>query len=164
MMPCCGDACRMESHRGEHPVYERKIRCMSCGKWVRANPRLKDQRYCGNEQCQRARRKRLHQKKLSEDPEYRQNYLDSLAKWRQCNPAYWAEYRKQHPQCVDRNRQEQKRRDRWRRKCRRVLAKMYSLGVKPLETIDESGGVGVCPVLAKMYSLSEDTQLFQAVP
>jgi len=117
--------------------YERKFRCLGCGQWVKVNPRLKDQRYCGKAKCQRVRRNRLHKKKLSTDPEYRQSYLDSLAKWRQSHPEYWAEYRKQHPECVESNRRAQKKRDRRRRKGRRVLAKMYALGVEPTENVKE---------------------------
>lgn len=139
-------------------LYVRKIRCLGCGQWVRANPRLKDQHYCGKEECQRVRRNRLHRKKLSTDPEYRQNYLGSLAKWREAHQDYWQAYRQAHPTKAERNRKMQRRRNQKRRFCDRLIAKMYSLGVKPIENTQESGVVVGCPVIAKMYSFFEKTQ------
>ena len=66
---------------------------------------------CGDAACQRRRRADYHRQKIAADPEYRQVCLDSPQKWRSRNPDYWRQYREQHPQAVERNRQQQHVRD-----------------------------------------------------
>ena len=139
------------------------IFCRCCKRWRPANPRVKNQHYCGDEKCQRKRRSEFHKTKKAKDEDYRLNYLASLAKWRAVRPGFWKEYRAGHPEYVEANREKQKLRDRWRRKCTDVLAKMYSLSVQPPGNIEETGRGPGCPVLAKMYSLSEKAQQEGAV-
>jgi hypothetical protein len=93
-------------------------RCAQCGCPLDLNPRVKNQRYCGKKGCQRAR-KRLWQKgKMATDPDYRANQQECNKAWRDRNPDYWRNYRKNHPRYGERNRLLQKT-----RRCRRV-AKM----------------------------------------
>jgi hypothetical protein len=101
---------------------------------------------------------------LITDPDYRQTHHDSQAKWRRAHPQYWCAYRESHPKQVEANRRKQRRRNQRREFCDRLIAKMYSLGVKPIESIEESGVVVGCPVIAKMYSFfrkSQQLQLFE---
>jgi len=131
----------------------KNIFCHGCKKWKPANPKVKNQKYCSDKPCQLKRRNKFHKNKKALDEDYRQNYLGSLAKWREAHPTYWQEYRAKHPDYVETNRKKQKLRDRWRRRCTRVLAKMYSLVVQPTENKGKTGRDPGCPVLAKMYSL-----------
>lgn len=73
------------------------------------------QQVCSRVQCQRQRRTEYHRQKLKTDAEYRQIVRDSQEKWRRSHPDYPCQYRSQHPQTVERNRQRQKLRDRRRR-------------------------------------------------
>jgi hypothetical protein len=149
----------MESDRhGGLLLYERRIRCGGCGEWVRGNPRVKGQQYCGKPECQRVRRARWHRRKLITDEEYRQTSLESNAKWRRAHPDYWRTYRREHPEQAKANRSKQRGRNQCRRFCDRLIAKMYSFGVKPPETKEESGVVAGCPVIAKMYSFFRKAQ------
>lgn len=141
----------------------RTIFCRGCKRWRPANPRVKNQHYCGDEKCQRQRRNEFHKIKKALDEDYRQNYLASLAKWREAHRVYWRDNRARHPEYVEANRKRQKLRDRWRRQCAGVLAKMYSLSVQPAGNIEKPGRDPGCPVLAKMYSLSEKAQQERAV-
>lgn len=67
---------------------------------------------CGELACQRKRRTEYHRQKIAADPEYRDVCRDSPRKWRACHPDYWTRYRMEHPEAVERNRQQQKLRDR----------------------------------------------------
>jgi hypothetical protein len=51
-----------------------------------------DQRICSSADCQRRRRAEYHQRKLGEDPGYREQCRHSQEKWRQENPNYMKRY------------------------------------------------------------------------
>ena len=70
---------------------------------------------CSQAECQRRRRADYHRQKLCTDPEYRQVARDSQRKWRQAHPDYLRQYLAQHTEAVERNRQQQQRRDQKRR-------------------------------------------------
>lgn len=88
-----------------------QICCAHCACLFSPNPRVKDQRYCANKACQRARKRLWQKKKLTRDPEYKQNQQDSKERWRKQNPGYWKNYRLKNPAYADRNRQLQRARD-----------------------------------------------------
>lgn len=100
-------------------------RCVHCGRHFIPNPRVKDQRYCGREECQRARKTRWQREKMKTDPEYQGNQRDSQRSWRERNPGYWKQYRMRHPDYAMRNRLLQRHRD--KRGCFKDLAKMDTL-------------------------------------
>jgi hypothetical protein len=54
----------------------RLIRCSHCGRSVRANPRLREQRYCGDRCCQRARKTLWQRQKMTSDADYQANQLE----------------------------------------------------------------------------------------
>jgi hypothetical protein len=89
--------------------------CRYCQQLFQPSPYHPDQRVCGQSDCQRQRRRDYHRQKIDADPLYRQVCLESPRKWRQQHPGYWKEYRRTHPQAVERNRQRQRRRDQRRR-------------------------------------------------
>lgn len=88
-----------------------QIRCKHCHRWVPANPRIKDQQYCGRKKCQRARKAEWQRNKLKVDTQYKANQDEAKAKWRRQNPAYSKQYRDANPAYCDRNRELQKKRD-----------------------------------------------------
>jgi hypothetical protein len=86
-------------------------RCPYCQQDFQPSPYRLQQRACSQAECQRRRRADYHRQKIAADPEYRQGCLDSAQKWRSRNPDYWRRYREQHPEAVERNRQQQHVRD-----------------------------------------------------
>ena len=85
--------------------------CRYCERSFQPSKFQPRQSVCGDTACQRRRRADYHRQKIAADPEYRQVCLDSPQKWRSRNPEYWRQYREQHPQAVERNRQQQHVRD-----------------------------------------------------
>jgi len=71
----------------------RIVTCSCCRRKVVANPRVKNQRYCGRAACQRERKRRWQQGKMATDPDYRANQREAQKSWRQRNPDYWRQRR-----------------------------------------------------------------------
>ena len=90
-------------------------RCSYCVQVFHPSKYQPGQTVCKATDCQRRRRADYHRRKIASDPEYRQVCLDSPRKWRTSHPAYWRQYRDEHPAVVERNRQQQQTRDRTRR-------------------------------------------------
>lgn len=103
MEHCCGN------QRGGGVV---QIKCEHCGEMVKANPRNKQQRYCGKKACQRARKTAWEKEKIKTDPDYRMNRKESAKKWADEHSDYWKAYRKRNPHSVQRNRLLQRVRNR----------------------------------------------------
>lgn len=101
-----------------------KVRCAHCGSRFVPDARIKNQRYCGKLQCQRARKTSWQRQKLATDPDYQANKLDSQRAWLSRNPKYWQNWRARHPGYVERNRMGQENR---RRRYRSRVAKMDAL-------------------------------------
>ena len=85
--------------------------CRHCGEAFVACPRVKNQQYCGNPECQRVRKREWHRRKMA-DPDYQDNQKEAQRAWRAQNPRYWRKYRQEHPQAVVRNRLKQRDRNR----------------------------------------------------
>jgi len=51
--------------------------CIHCGKSIKPNPRVKNQRYCSEKACQRARRASWQRQKMANDPDYRRIRKDA---------------------------------------------------------------------------------------
>ena len=81
------------------------IRCKHCRRVVLANPRVKDQHYCGKPACQRVRKAAWQAHRLVIDPAYQDNQQRGQSQWCRKNPGYWGWYRSRHPDYVERNRQ-----------------------------------------------------------
>ena len=59
------------------------LKCKNCRRVIRnPNPRIKNQEYCGEKKCQRARKRKWQRRKMSSDQDYRLNQEAALAKWR----------------------------------------------------------------------------------
>ena len=104
--------------------------CIHCSKDFSPNPRVKNQRYCSDRSCQRARRARWQRKKMTKDPDYRQNQRMCWKEWAAQHPGYYRDYRFKHPEYVKRNRLLQLRRNARKRKdgLGKLIAKMDVLG------------------------------------
>ena len=108
-----------------------KKHCVHCRRLFIANPRIKNQKYCNRDICQRARKSLWQRHKMATDADYRQNQKDSQKLWQTQHPDYWRQYRNHHPQYCERNRMLQKQRDIKRRA--QHLAKMDTLKrLKPI--------------------------------
>jgi hypothetical protein len=90
-------------------------RCRYCQQVFQPAAYHPQQLVCSQPQCQRQRRRDYHRHKVASDPVYRQVCLESPRKWREAHPGYWKQYRRDHPQQVEWNRQQQWRRDQKRR-------------------------------------------------
>ena len=90
-------------------------RCRYCNQPFQPSLFCPGQLVCSRPDCQRQRRRDYHRRKIASDPVYRQVCLESPRKWRDQHPGYWKQYRQLHPQVVERNRQQQRRRDQKRR-------------------------------------------------
>ncbi len=122
-----------------------KIQCAAphCGRLFDPNPRVKNQRYCGEKACQRARKREWQKQKLAVDPDYRANQRDCQIEWHRQNPDYYKKYRQDHPRYRERNTLLQS--------CRnakaRVIAKMDALESAPF---NKPGAFYLLPLIAKM--------------
>ena len=92
------------------------FRCACCGQYLPRDPRVKNQRYCGQKKCQQSRKNRWQRKKLETDPDYQAGKKESQQVWQSKNKGYLQKYRQNHPASVLRNRQLQKVRDQRRSK------------------------------------------------
>ncbi len=94
------------------------FRCQNCGLEKEANYRLKEQKYCDDEDCQRLRKRNYYKQKMAEDEVYRRDHLQSIKDWRTYKPLaqYQKKYRDLHPDYVRQNREQQRRRNQKRRR------------------------------------------------
>jgi hypothetical protein len=106
-------------------------RCAACGKAFRPCPRVRDQKYCGEADCRRCRRRRWQHAKRQDDADYRDNQARAQRAWSGENSAYWRAYRSRHPEYVEENRKRAKQRKRDRRERaagKNRFVKMDSIG------------------------------------
>lgn len=82
--------------------------CACCGLSFQPVPQVPDQTYCSESACQRARRQRWYRQKLATDPDYLDNKRRTQRGWMDRNPDYWRQYRAEHPDYAQRNRQRAK--------------------------------------------------------
>ena len=85
--------------------------CRYCQQAFQPDPYHPQQRVCNQPACQSQRRSDYHRQRIATDPVYQQVCLDSPRKWRETHRDYWRKYRQDHPQQVERNRQQQQLRD-----------------------------------------------------
>lgn len=112
--------------------------CLGCAKSFHPRAQCPNQKYCSKLACQQTRKRRWHRNKMDTDPSYRANQKDAQSKWLSSHTGYWRGYRAEHPDYVDRNRAQQRKRDQASR-----LAKMdVSIG----ESSIPSGRYRLTPV------------------
>jgi hypothetical protein len=91
-------------------------RCLACGQLFRPRPQAPAQRFCTAPGCQQERRRRWQVRKLTMDPDYRENQNRAQRSWCKRNPDYWREYREAHPEYQADNRLKQTTRNQRRTK------------------------------------------------
>jgi len=127
-----------------------EIPCVHCGKFF--IPRNRDQNYCTEADCQRARKAAWQRYKMKTDVDYRTQQQLSNEKWVNKTPGYWARYRQQNPDKAERNRALQHIRNRRNRQSDQdpgfaVIAKMDA---RKSYDFDLLGQFYLVPVIAKM--------------
>lgn len=90
------------------------FKCRHCKQWCKKNYRIKgNQYYCGDRQCQQARKNLWESEKLRNDPSYRLKRKTSKKAWYKNYPGdqYQTNYREEHPDYVSDNREKQSTRN-----------------------------------------------------
>jgi hypothetical protein len=127
--------------------------CLCCKRGFKAHPAVRDQRYCSDPDCQKARKRKWQKEKLTRDSDYRANQAEAQRQWRGRNKDYWKEYRRKNPTYTETNRIRQRERNRGRRSGEGI-AKMDELKGK---TVIPSGRYRLVPLcnlgIAKMDEL-----------
>jgi hypothetical protein len=88
-------------------AYER-FRCRYCGKLKLK--RTRDQHYCRDEDCQKARKNSWRRQKYQTDPDYRLNLLESRRAWLEAIGGCAAYYRQYRKECKERREKGRKER------------------------------------------------------
>ena len=127
-----------------------EIPCVHCGTFF--IPRNRDQNYCTEADCQRARKAAWQRYKMKTDVDYRTQQQLSNEKWVNKAPGYWTRYRQRNPDKAERNRALQHIRNRRNRQSDQdpagpVIAKMDA---RKSYDFDLLGQFYLVPVIAKM--------------
>ena len=127
-----------------------QIPCVHCGKFF--IPRNREQNYCTEQACQRARKAAWQRYKMKTDADYRTQQKLSHQKWLRNPPSYWKRYRQRNPDKTERNRTLQHIRNRRNRQSDRsppcpLIAKM---DVRKLYNFNLVGQFYLVPLIAKM--------------
>jgi hypothetical protein len=126
------------------------VPCVHCGKFF--IPRNRNQNYCIEADCQRARKAVWQRYKMKTDVDYRTQQQLSNEKWVNKTPGYWTRYRQRNPDKAERNRILQHIRNRRNRQTDQdpacpVIAKMDA---RKSYDFDLLGQFYLVPVIAKM--------------
>lgn len=95
-----------------------EVPCCHCGGFFVPSPRHKNQIYCMEPDCRRAKKAAWKHEKMRTDPDSKLSQQLSNKKWAKANTDYWKEYRRKNPEKTERNRQLQIVRNRRRAKNR----------------------------------------------
>jgi len=91
-------------------------RCKYCGAFFIPDPKVgKRQKTCGSISCKKALKAKNSVKWRQKNPDYYKGDYPRVKKWFSKHPGYLRQYRKNHPEYVEKNRIAQKNRDRRKR-------------------------------------------------
>jgi hypothetical protein len=107
------------------------LRCKSCDRDFFPCPKVKNQQYCSDPACQKARKRLWQREKLADDEDYRLNQKAAQKAWRDEHPGYWKDYRNKHPDYVTKNRENQRKLRARKRDQTLAVAKMDALPIQP---------------------------------
>lgn len=68
--------------------------CLSCNCPFTHQPQHPNQKFCSKSICQKDRKNRTNKSKIKTDPAYRENQANANRRWREKNPDYQSNYRK----------------------------------------------------------------------
>jgi hypothetical protein len=144
--------------------------CHHCGKLVPRNPRIKKQKFCSSRACQNTRRYTTNKARANKSSECRSLRQARNKRWRDNYPAheYQKEYRKKHPEYVNRNRELQKERNKKRKpEPSSMIVKTYALSPQLLQDglyrgfeVKNGKIVKTYALMAQMHALTENGSLF----
>ena len=90
----------------------RRKKCRCCGElFLPCMQTYRQQITCDKDPCRRWQRRGAQMNWRLKNIGYDESRGAKLAQWRAAHPGYWREWRAGHPGYVERNRQDQKRRD-----------------------------------------------------
>ena len=89
-------------------------RCRYCQQSFVPSVYRPQQSVCSQPNCQKRRKTDYHRHKFEHDPTYAQTCENSQTNWRRDHPDYNRKYRQTHPQAVERNREGERQRYRFR--------------------------------------------------
>jgi hypothetical protein len=98
-----------------------RVRCLYCRRLFRPDPRCCSPRACPDPACQRRRRNASHKRWRDADPEVLADRRQASREWRRTHSGWMQEYRREHPEYVERNRQMQRKRRLEARLAKRVV-------------------------------------------
>lgn len=107
--------------------------CVACGQSFQPRPQVPQQAYCSAPSCQHQRKRQWQRNKMQTDPDYQDNQSRAQQAWNGRNPDYWRNYRKSHPEYVERNRSLQRGRNA-KSKANPVAKMDASIPANPLPT------------------------------
>ena len=142
------------------------ITCLHCCKSVPSNPRIKKQKYCSSRLCQNTRRRSSGKKGSSSPSESRLLRKARNKRWRDTRPGheYQKQYRANHPEYVNRNRELQKERNIKRKpEPSTMIVKTYALSPQPLQDGLYRGFEVQNGKIVKTYALLSQMQVQAAV-
>jgi hypothetical protein len=90
---------------------QRRCKCESSEHWFTPCRHVPNQEFCSAAECQRERKRLWQRKKMAEDSDYRRDQAAAQKIWNKANPDYWRNYRADHLEYAERNRQLQKERN-----------------------------------------------------
>jgi len=86
-------------------------RCRHCGCVFQVCNKVKKHGFCNTKGCQKARKRKWQREKMKNDANYRQDQENAQEDWKNNNPDFWKNYRRDHAEYADRNRKQQRRRN-----------------------------------------------------
>ena len=125
--------------------------CAHCGRPLPLSKKNPNQKYCGQPECQKARKRLWQKQKMASDPAYRENQRHANNEWLKGNPHYWDQYRQSRPEYTKRNREMSKERMRIRRQVTSVVHMFAKMDASIVDTTRLSGYYGLIP-LGEMFA------------
>lgn len=86
-------------------------RCLACARIFALRPQSPQQSYCPAKPCQHERKKLWQRERRQTDDTYRESQAKAQRAWMDKHPDYWKQYRCDHPEYTERNRQQQRNRN-----------------------------------------------------
>jgi hypothetical protein len=114
----------------------RRKRCRFCGESFLADPRLGSRHVaCSQPECQKARKRENQADWLKRHPGYFTGRYPKVKRWIEAHPGYLAEYRRQHPEYVQRDNAQRKERHQLSREARADMQDSIALQVPVLQRL-----------------------------
>lgn len=104
----------MPSSASAHTGSGSERRCRYCRQSFVPSVYRPQQGVCSQPECQKRRKTDYHRHKRLHDPAYAQTCQNSQQNWRRDHPDYNRQYRQTHPKAVERNREGERQRYRYR--------------------------------------------------